>query len=396
MNKVSSVNLDDFSLVIGGPFYRLLIRSHMIETESHHAYRRAILLVLITWLPLLVLSAMQGVAAGSTVKVPFLFDIAANVRFLIAGPLLIIAEIIIDPRTKAIVKHFVNSGLIREEDREDFESLVKEASKLLDLALVEATLLIIIVIFSISGFRLESLSGDISTWHELASGSVHKATLAGWWFAVISRPFFQFLMLRWLFKLGIWYWCLWRVSKLNLRLIPTHPDTAGGLGFLGSGQAQFGIIAFAFSIIFAAALGQRIIFGGEQLLSYKIIIVAYVVLQLILFLGPLLVFTPLLLKAKRRGLLDYGVLAAKYTQSFDNKWVKGNVPEGEPLLGSSDIQSLADLFNSFQIVRSMRTFPFTRDNIIFIVAASVIPMLPLVLTVIPMEEILLRILKLLF
>ncbi|HEX3036375.1 MAG TPA: hypothetical protein VHT73_14860 [Thermodesulfobacteriota bacterium] len=396
MDKVSSVNLDDFSLVIGGPFYRLLIRSHMIETESHHVYRRAILFVLITWLPLLILSALQGVAVGNTVKVPFLYDIAANTRFLIAGPILIIAEIIIDPRTKAIVKHFVNSGLIREEDRKDFESIVKEASKLLDLALVEATLLVIIVIFSISGFKLESLSGGISTWHELASGSVQKATLAGWWFAIVSRPFIQFLLLRWLFKLGIWYWCLWRVSRLNLRLIPTHPDTSGGLGFLGSGQTQFGIIAFAVSITFAAALGEKIIFGGERLLSYKITIVAYVVLQLILFLGPLFVFTPLLVKAKRRGLLDYGVLAARYTQSFDNKWVKGNIPEGESLLGSSDIQSLADLSNSFQIVRNMRSFPFSRDNIIFIVAASVIPMLPLLLTVIPLEEILLRVLKLLF
>ncbi len=396
MDKVSSANLDDFSLVIGGPLYRLLIRSHIIETESYHVFRRAILFALITWLPLLVLSALQGVAVGSTVKVPFLYDIAANVRFLIAGPLLLIAEIIIDPRTKAIVKHFVNSGLIREEDLKDFESTVKKASKLLDLALVEAILLVIIVIFSISGFRLESLSGGISTWHELASGSVQKATLAGWWFAIVSRPFFQFLLLRWLFKLGIWYWCLWRVSRFNLRLVPTHPDTAGGLGFLGGGQTQFGIIVFALSITFAAALGERIIFGGERLLSYKITIAAYVVLQLILFLGPLLVFAPLLLKVKRRGLLDYGVLAAGYTQSFDNKWVKGNAPEGESLLGSSDIQSLADLSNSFQIVRSMRIFPFSRDNIIFIAAASVIPMLPLVLTVIPLEEILLRVLKLLF
>jgi len=393
MDKVS---LDDFSLVIGGPFYRLLIRSHMIETESHHAYRRAIFFALITWLPLLVLSALQGVAVGRTVRVPFLFDIAANTRFLIAGPLLIIAEIIIDPRIKAVVKHFVNSGLVPEEDHKDFESIVKRTSKLLDLALVEAILLVIIVIFSISGFRLEALSGNTSTWHSLTSGSGESVTLAGWWFAVISRPFFQFLLLRWLFKLVIWYLFLWRVSRLNLSLIPTHPDTAGGLGFLGSGQVTFAMVAFAASIPFAAALGQKIIFGGERLVSFKITIIAYAVLQLILFLGPLLVFTPLLQKAKRRGLLDYGVLAARYTQSFDNKWVKGNVSEGEPLLGSSDIQSLADLSNSYQIVRNMRIVPFNRDNIIFIVAASVIPMLPLILTVISLEEILLKVLKLLF
>ena len=388
--------MDNFSLVSGGPFYRLLTRSRLVETDSHHVYRRAILFALIAWLPLLVLSALQGVTLGNIVKIPFLYDFTANMRFLIAGPLLIIAEIEIDPRIRRVVKHFINSGLIQDEDLKDFESAVKGVSKLRDLAPVEVVLLAIIVIVSLSGFRLESLSGGISTWHNLTSGSVQKATLAGWWFAVVSRPLFQFLLLRWLWRLCIWSWFLWRVSRLNLRLIPTHPDMVGGLGSLGSGQTSFGIIVFANSIVVSAALGQRIIFGGELLLSFKVTIVAYVVLSLVIFLGPLLVFSPPLLKAKRRGMLDYGALAAGYTQSFDNKWIKGKAPEGEPLLGSSDIQSLADLDNSFQIVRNMSIIPFNRGNIIFIVAASVIPVLPLVLTVISLEEILLRVLKLLF
>ena len=353
---------------------------------------------LITWLPLLILSALQGVALGSTVKIPFLYDFAASNRFLISGPLLIIAEIMIDPRIRVIVKHFISSGLVREEDLQDFESAVKGALKLRDLAAVEVVLLAIIVIVSVffSGLKLESLSGNISTWHSLTSGPVQKVTLAGWWFAVVSRPFIQFLLLRWLWKLCIWYRFLWRVSRLNLRLIPTHPDMAGGLGFLGSGQAQFGIIVFSASTVIAAAIGEMIIFGGESLSSFKVTIVAYVVLQLVIFLGPLLVFSPLLLKIKRRGLLDYGALATSYTQSFDNKWVRGNVPQGEILLGSSDIQSLADLANSFQVVNKMSVFLFNRSNIISIVAVSVIPMLPLLLTVISPEEILLKVLKLLF
>jgi len=156
------------------------------------------------------------------------------------------------------------------------------------------------------------------------------------------------------------------------------------------------MIVLAVSVVISAALGEGIIFGGEKLVSFKVIIVAYVVLQLVLFLGPLLVFSPLLIKTKRRGLQDYGALATSYTQSFDNKWVSGNAPQGEILLGSSDIQSLADLANSFQVVRKMSAFPFNRDNVIFIVAASVIPMLPLLLTVISLEEILLKVLKLLF
>jgi hypothetical protein len=396
MDKVPSLNLNDFSLVRGGLFYRLLMRSHLVETESHHAYKRAILLALITWLPLLVLSALQGVAIGNTVKIPFLFDFAASVRFLIAGPLLIIAEIIIDPRIKIIVRHFISSGLVQKENLQDFESAVKGVLKLRDLAMVEVVLLAIIIIFSFSGIRLESVSGGISTWHNLASGSFQKATLANLWYAGVSRPFIQFLLLRWLWKLCIWYWFLWRVSRLNLRLIPTHPDTVGGLGFLGSGQAQFGIIVLAGSIIISAAIGEKIILGGESLYSFKVSIAANTVMQLVVFLLPLIVFTPLLLRVKRRGLLEYGTLATGYAQSFDNKWVRGKATEGEPLLGSSDIQSLADLANSYQIIRKMRVFPFSRDNIVFIAGASLIPMVPLLLTVISLEEIIMKVLKLLF
>ena len=395
MNKLSSLNLNDFSIVSGGPFYNLIARLRLVEKGSQHAVRRAVFFVLITWVPLLILSMLQGVAIGSTVKIPFLYDFAASVRFLIAGPLLILAEIVIDPRLRVIVNHFISSGLVKKEDLPGFESAVKEVSKLRDFAPVEVVLLAIIIIYSLSGLRVESVSGDISTWHSLTSGSDQRLTFAGWWFIVVSQPLFQFLILRWLWKLCIWARFLWRISRLNLNLIPTHPDMAGGLGFLGSGQAQFGIIVLSLSIILTAAIGGKIVFGGETLSSYKVIIIAYIVLQLVIFLGPLLVFSPLLLRAKRRGLLEYGVLAMEYTRSFDNKWIRGKAPDGETLLGSSDIQSLADLANSYQVVSKMGAFPFNRSSIFFILAAAAIPMFPLLLTVISPEQILLNIFNLL-
>jgi hypothetical protein len=396
MDKESSLNLNDFSIVSGGPFYKLIVRLRLVETGSHHAFRRALLFILITWLPLLVLSTLKGVALGSTVKIPFLIDFAVSARYLIAGPLLIIAEILIDPRLRIIVNHFVSSGLVKEEDLPQFESSVKEVSKLRDFAPVELILISIIIIYSFLGLRAESLSGGVSTWNGLASGSDQRITLAGWWFVVVSQPLFQFILLRWLWKLCIWSRFLWCASRINLNLIPTHPDMAGGLGFLGSGQAQFGIIVLALSIIFSAGIGEKIIFGGESLASFKVIIIAYVVLQLVIFLGPLLVFSPLLLRIKNMGLLDYGALATEYTQSFDNKWVRGKAPDGETLLGSSDIQSLADLANSFQVVNKMGFFLFSRSNVIFIVAAAAIPMFPLLLTVISLEQIISKILNLLF
>ena len=113
-------------------------------------------------------------------------------------------------------------------------------------------------------------------------------------------------------------------------------------------------------------------------------IIGYVLLILIVFLSPLLVFSPKLFEVKRKGLLEYGALANEYTQSFERKWIRREAPGGEPLLGSADIQSLADLGNSFEIVRKMRPVPFDLWTVIFpMVAAAAIPFLPLVLTVFP-------------
>ena len=109
-------------------------------------------------------------------------------------------------------------------------------------------------------------------------------------------------------------------------------------------------------------------------------------MMLIIFLAPLLVFSPKLFMIKRRGLLEYSALGNEYTQSFDRKWIRKENPEGELLLGSADIHSLADLSNSFEFVRNMRPFPVDRNSIIPIVVATALPMLPLVLTVYPFDE----------
>jgi hypothetical protein len=163
---------------------------------------------------------------------------------------------------------------------------------------------------------------------------------------------------------------------------------AAGLGFLGLAQVKYGIIIFALSSLLSSQMGQEILFGGASLANYKMTILGFVALILIIFLGPLLVFSPKLFDTKKKGLLEYGALANEYTQSFERKWIRREAPEGEALIGSADIQSLADLGNSFEIVRKMRPAPFDlMTTILPMVATAAIPFLPLALTVFPFEEI---------
>ena len=182
------------------------------------------------------------------------------------------------------------------------------------------------------------------------------------------------------------------MSRLDLDLSPSNPDRAGGLGFLGTSTAAFAPFLVAQSALVSAMVASRILQQGAQLQDFKLELGGALVFALLQALGPLMVFAPNLLQAKRRGLREYGVLADRYVKEFERKWLHGGAAPDEPLVGSADIQSLADLDGGFDVVRGMRPFPFGRETVIQLVVTVVLPGLPLVLTVIPLEELVKRLL----
>ena len=213
-----------------------------------------------------------------------------------------------------------------------------------------------------------------------------KLSFAGVWYGYLSLPLFQFLLLRWYFRLFIWTRFLWQVSRIELILIPTHPDRVGGLGFLANTVYAFTPLAVAHGALLAGLIANRIFYVGAALPDFKIEIGVLVVFLMCVVLGPLLVFAPQLAQAKRTGNHEYGTLAERYVREFDAKWLRGGVPADEPLVGSTDIQSLADMANSFEVVWTMRIAPITRDAILRLVGATLVPIVPLALTMMSLEE----------
>ena len=193
----------------------------------------------------------------------------------------------------------------------------------------------------------------------------------------------------------IWTRFLWQVSKIPLQLIPTNPDRAAGLGFLSQVCYAFSPLALAQGALLAGVLSERIFFSGASFTEFKIEIVGLAILILISILGPLLAFTPQLLTAKRKGLIDYGNLAQIYVQEFDQKWIRNYGTVTEPLIGSSDIQSLADLKSGIDIIASTRAFPFNLQHVIQLVVITLLPVAPLLLTTFSLEELLLKVFKVL-
>jgi hypothetical protein len=266
--------------------------------------------------------------------VPFLRDFAVQARFLLSVPLLLFAETIVGSHWARAAGHFVSSGLVGDEDIAQF------------------------VLFCV--------------------------------------PLFQFLVLRWLWWQFLWGQFLWRVSKLHLQLIPTHPDEAAGLAFVGEAQRSFRIVLFAFSIVVSGVLANAVVYDHVPLRDLTVPIVIYLIAAGAIVLTPLAVFLPILHRTRRLGLNQYGTLGTAYTSSFHKKWIAPEHPPAEPLLGTSDIQSLADLGNSFGIIKKMNSIPMGSRTLMQMAWACLIPMAPLLLTVASLEELLKMLAKLVF
>jgi hypothetical protein len=178
-------------------------------------------------------------------------------------------------------------------------------------------------------------------------------------------------------------------------LLPAHPDRAGGLGFIGKSSFAFAPLLFAQGALLGGQIADRIFYNGQTLLAFKMTIAGFVVFLVGVVLAPLFLFTPKLARAKREGLAEYGAFASLYVMDFDQKWLKCKVNQ-EQLLGTGDIQSLADLGNSFSFVREMREVPFATDDVVRLLVATVIPIVPLLLTIMPLEQLLTEGIKIIF
>ena len=386
----------DFSLVLGGPLFQLLRKAHLSDDALTMVRQRITVIVLIAWLPLLVLCALQGQLLRSSAAVPFLLDVEVHVRFLVALPLLIAAELIVHRRMRPLLQQFLERNLIPENAMPRFEAAIASAFRLRNSVLAELLLIAVVYGVGILIIWRQYLALDTGTWYATSSAEGSKLTLAGIWYGYVSLPIFQFLLVRWYFRLFIWTRFLWQVSRIELSLVPTHPDRVGGLNFLSNTVYAFTVLAVAHGALLAGQLANRIFFTGAALTQFKAEIALMVGFLLCVVLGPLLVFALQLAAAKRKGLREYGTLAERYVREFDAKWLRGGTSADEPFVGSADIQSLADLSNSYEVVRTMRIAPITRDAIVRLAAATLIPIVPLLLTMMPLEALVKQLVSILF
>jgi len=382
----------EFSLVVGGPLFQLMRRVRLSDGALRLVHRRVIVAVLIAWAPLVALTAVQGGRAGAGhAATPLLNDIGFHVRFLIAVPLLIAAERVVHLRLRPLVDQFQVRGLVRPEEAPRFDDALREAARLENSRLAEV--LMLVAVYAVGGLftfhRYVAVGG-------FAAASGQGLSPAGSWLVFVSLPLLQFLFLRWYFRLFIWARFLWRVSRLDLDLNATHPDKAGGLGFLGDSLNAFAPLAVAHGVLFAGLIANRIIYGGAKLTGFELEVFGGAVFLILIFAGPLTLFALQLARVKRAGLIVYGALGQTYARDFRDKWLAGPTSADEPLLGSGDIQSLADLGNSYAGAEQMRLAPLSLRGLVYFLLAFLAPIAPLTLTMMSAENLISRLVGLVF
>jgi len=373
-----------------GPFYRLQRRLGLLSDTDLAAIRRASVFALLAWVPLLVLAAMQGYAWSEQRQRAILFDYTVYAS-VIAIFLFILMEQTSEQRMTWLVHQFVTYGILPEKSQVQIAHARQVMGRRTDSWIMETALLVAAYLLSYVMIRSGVGLVEGGRWFGRSVEGGMELTLCGWWLLLVTRPLFLFLLARWLWRFIAWALLLRDLARCELQLVATHPDRCGGLSFIGAYPKTFQFFIFSVSLVIAASMLNKVVYAGASPMSFKYGLLAVIVLLVVAFVLPLFAFRPVLRTLKKQGLNRYGVIVSQHHLAFEGKWIGregiASAPATE-LLGSPDVSSLADLSASYDIIRGMQRIPVTKQSIIPLLIAALLPFIVAAATQVPLKVIL--------
>lgn len=366
---------ETYSLIEGGLFRKV---QKKFGVENHQGLL-ALAGICFAWLPLVIFTTLDGTLYDGT-SMPFLKDVAMHARILIALPVLILIRSIIDIKTTAVLKYMTESLLDDEERQKMLSVTLPRMRSLACSSLTEIILILLIVgsVFSLvqSGAYSELLGGS-SSWKQVATQEGHTLTLAGKWAMFISIPFFQFLLLQWLWRYIVWIILLYHFSCSSLKLLPTHADRSGGVGIIILAQRSFSFIFFAGSVVISGQLIVLMMNSPDAILLVQRVCIGYIILSLLLLLLPLLFFIGRLVKTKQKGLLYLSKLGTEMSRTFENDWLT-DIPFEKRIEDRRVDPSMAyDYSSMYDVLQQLRVVPVTLRDIGSLALSIAIPFVPI-------------------
>jgi hypothetical protein len=385
VERVTGMNRKDAGdfLFEDAPPVGLQKRLGLLRTGQLNAGRRALLVVLVGWAPLVVLAAVQSMTARVDVLTPLLWEVGAHARYLIAAPLLVLAEAVCVPQLSEIVRHFAGSGIVDDQDRGRLEAAIDSTRRWLRSNAVEVIAIVLAYLVAAAAAISYPLD-QLPAW-AAPVGGMPRYSLAGWWHTLVSLPLLVLLILGWCWRLALWTRLLWRISRLELRLVASHPDHCAGLSFLGHSVRAFAIVAMALAVIVAGRSAHLVLAGGALPTQHFLFNAGLLAAIAVLFVAPLLVFIPTLVHAWQRGTLAYDALADQVGHAFERKWLSQNVDKSA--LEKPDFSATTDLYGVVANVHAIRFVPVDLKDVIPLVAAMLLPFVPVVLLAFPLDAI---------
>ena len=339
-------------------------RLGLLQAGHLHTKRRALLIAIVSWAPIIIL---EQLFPGSRL-VP---DQGIHVRYLIAAPLLILAESICGMRLTAIARHFLIGNLVLERDRPRFERIMDSSRHLLASRAVE--IVAWIAAYALTAALLGKTSANWREWSQ-----------AMWWNAIVSLPLLLLLLLGWVWRLVVWTRFLALVARLDLRLVASHPDRAAGLGFVAQSLRAFAVVALAIGTILAGATARAVMHTRTIPSANMHFNIGVVVGIAVVFTLPLFVLIPILAKTHRRAVVEYGELAGDVGRVFEAKWVTNRSRSTrEAGIQEPDFSATTDLYQVVSNVYAMRIIPVSLTELAILVLASFLPFVPVVLLTVP-------------
>lgn len=388
-DPVSSPSAVEFPIFTGGPLYRLQQRIRVAQPGKRRLGLAAFYAILVAWVPMALLAAAQGLAIGPTRLESFLMDFEVGVRFFVTVPVFLFAELICTNQLRVIVRHFVEANLVTGETLAQFRKLVEETVRMSRSDRTEMALVGLAYLHSMIAFVYILYYPD-PTWRMPIKDGRHVLSLAGCWYFLVAFPLYSLLLLRWMLRIALWWRLLWKISKLDLLLSPAHRDGAGGLGFLSESLSAFSVFVFASTALTAGGLADFIIYEGDTITQHQWEIAGLILFLLLVIAGPMLSFIPKLYEAKENALFHYGALASRHIQYVDHKWMTGDVTKDD---AGVDFRAIAHMGSSVKAVRDMSLIPLYKEDMVKFMLAAALPFLPLVTTLIPMDELMKLLLK---
>ncbi|WCT14466.1 hypothetical protein [Mucilaginibacter jinjuensis] len=368
----------DFAFASGGIIWRIIDRPKFEAKTLRYKISMVVILAMMCWLPLALLSLFQ--LGTSQFYLLFVRDIATHVRFLLAFPILLFARSTVNHSFNHAITFFYETKLVDKANSSQFERILDKLKKWKKLKIIDGLIILLIFfLFFTQGKGQTNNASIYAPWYLLNN----HITLAGWWYLILSLPIFQMLLYRWIYTIFLWIVFLRLISKIHLNLSSFHPDGVGGLGFLRYTQLSFFPIALAFSALTAGVTNNLIIFSGISISDYKIAIGTVIIFSIFLFIIPLLLLIPLLVKTKRKYFMEYSLqawpIARKYEDELDAFYQKN---EGTP-----DSSWHVDLIGSFEKTQEMKISLVDKDIIFAFLAAIIFPFLPVVAQQIPLKQV---------